>query len=192
MKLLILISFIFSILTLPINNTYTIIDFTGEPQQRWQVVNDGVMGGISQSTLIGHNGFAEFRGVVSLENNGGFASVRTMAPADLSAFEGIRITTKGDDKIYSIRIKTVVNNRLTPYAYEARFKSTSDDWTTVDLPFNSFKPSYRGFTPRNVPALNTSAVAQIGIMIKDSQEGPFSMNIQKIEAYSETISENRF
>lgn len=45
--------------------------------QNWQPINDGVMGGISSSQirfdLAGH---AVFEGVVSLENNGGFASVR--------------------------------------------------------------------------------------------------------------------
>ena len=47
----------------------------------WQIVNDEVMGGVSTSRFqILTNGGAVFSGVGSLENNGGFASVRS-APA---------------------------------------------------------------------------------------------------------------
>jgi hypothetical protein len=44
----------------------------------WQAIDDRVMGGISRSTLR-HDpaGHAVFEGTVSLERNGGFASVRS-------------------------------------------------------------------------------------------------------------------
>jgi hypothetical protein len=49
----------------------------------WQVVNDGVMGGLSASAFCVTNGVAVFRGEVSLVNNGGFASMRSL-PARLA------------------------------------------------------------------------------------------------------------
>jgi hypothetical protein len=58
-------------------------DQPGEAKQ-WRIVNDDVMGGMSQSSFAQTpEGRAIFKGEVSLENYGGFASVRTV-PLDLS------------------------------------------------------------------------------------------------------------
>ena len=44
---------------------------------KWGIVNDGVMGGISQSNIyLNEANNIIFAGNVSLENNGGFASIR--------------------------------------------------------------------------------------------------------------------
>ncbi len=45
-------------------------------QRRWYAVDDGVMGGVSQSGFRVDAGAGCFGGEVSLENGGGFASVR--------------------------------------------------------------------------------------------------------------------
>ena len=59
----------------------TLFDFQNATNAAaWQVVNDDVMGGESTSRFSVTNGLASFQGKVSLENNGGFASVRS-APA---------------------------------------------------------------------------------------------------------------
>ena len=62
----------------------TLFDFqaaTNSPA--WEVVNDDVMGGVSTSQFqLLTNGGAIFSGVVSLENNGGFASVRSSLVRD--------------------------------------------------------------------------------------------------------------
>jgi len=56
----------------------TLFDFMAATKvPGWQVVNDDVMGGVSASNFGVTNGAAVFRGAVSLENNGGFASVRS-------------------------------------------------------------------------------------------------------------------
>ena len=69
-------------------NMRTIIDFAEPESARWTIVNDGVMGGRSSSDveLTGDN-TALFSGFLSLENNGGFASVRGRFPMlDLSDY----------------------------------------------------------------------------------------------------------
>jgi len=43
-----------------------------------QLVNDDVMGGVSAGNFGATNGGAVFRGELSLENNGGFAFVRSL------------------------------------------------------------------------------------------------------------------
>ena len=53
----------------------------------WRIVNDDVMGGRSTSQAYLAENSMLFKGVVSLENNGGFASVRSpIETLDLSKY----------------------------------------------------------------------------------------------------------
>ncbi|RLT33047.1 MAG: hypothetical protein DWI54_00995, partial [Chloroflexi bacterium] len=56
---------------------WSMIDFADAQTVRsWYSVNDGVMGGVSESAMTAtSNGTAIFSGVVRFENNGGFATV---------------------------------------------------------------------------------------------------------------------
>ena len=58
-----------------------LFNFSGaDAANEWQTVNDGVMGGVSEGKCkITDKKTLEFFGMLSLENNGGFASVRTKA-----------------------------------------------------------------------------------------------------------------
>lgn len=162
-----------------------LIRFGHDAPQFWQVVNDGVMGGISQSRIRPlEAGHAVFEGVVSLENNGGFASIRTRAsqPVDLSEFDGLSIKAKGDNKLYCLRIKTVENGRVTAYAWEARF-TAGPEWETHRLSFADFRPVFRGRNLRDVPPLNTAAIFEIGLMIRDAQQGPFALEMMTLGVY---------
>ena len=164
----------------------TLIDFSSTSAANWQIVNDSVMGGISRSTLeLNDEGFALFSGTVSLENNGGFASVRTQAtaPADLSDFEGLSVRVFGDGKTYCLRVKTVKNGRITSYSYEARFNTSPGEWQTHKLPYSDFVPVFRGNSVRGNPELNTDAVIELGFMIQDGQEGPFRLGVSSISVY---------
>lgn len=164
----------------------SVIDFSNTSAASWQIVNDSVMGGISRSTLELHeDGFALFSGTVSLENNGGFASVRTQAtaPADLSGFDGLSVRVFGDGKTYCLRVKTVKNGRITRYSYEARFDTRPGEWQTHKLPYSEFKPVFRGNSVRGNPELNANAVIELGFMIQDGQEGPFRLGVSSISVY---------
>jgi len=169
-----------------IDTEQTLIDFSNASVVGWRIVNDSVMGGMSRSTLQEHeDGYAQFRGTVSLENNGGFASVRarTQRPIDLSDFKGISVRVRGDGKIYSLRLRTVKNGRLTRYSYEARFATNSGEWETYKLAYSDFSPVFRGNPVRGNPDLNSDAILEIGFMIQDGQEGPFRLDVQKLSVY---------
>jgi|GEM_PF-403785 len=164
----------------------TLIDFTTTAPEVWQIVNDNVMGGVSRSQINAHaDGFAVFSGTVSLRNNGGFASMRAQAqqPADLSGYEGLAVHVLGDGKSYALRLKTVVNGRITWYAFEANFTTVAGEWQTYYVPFSDFRPVYRGSSVRGNPPLNTDAIIELGFMIKDKQEGPFSLGIDRVKVY---------
>lgn len=149
----------------------------------WAVVNDGVMGGVSSSTFsLTEHGTAVFRGIVSLENNGGFASARSRPQSfNLRGYRGVRLQVRGDGKTYRLRLRT--NYGFDGMAYQANFETVENTWTTIDLSFKKFTASFRGRKPANAPPFDPSAVRQIGFLIADKQEGAFELEIRSIEAY---------
>lgn len=161
-----------------------LFDFNSrETSGSWYVVNDDVMGGISESKIeLNQNGTATFSGDLSLENNGGFASVRAMVTLDgESDFKGVILRVKGDGKVYSLRFRTDQN--FDGYAYQARVETTKNSWTEIKLPFKDFKPTFRGMTLSNKPPLASENIQQIGILIADKQSGNFSLDIDWIKLY---------
>ena len=161
----------------------TLVDFSNAEGPRWQAVNDGVMGGLSQSRLrVSDAGHAVFEGVVSLENNGGFASVRALLGAtDLSGYEGLSVRVRGDGRSYRLRLRT--DDRFDGIAYQAIFETAADEWHDVRIPFAEFRPTFRGRTPRDAPRLDPSKVVQVGLRIADKRAGEFRHDDEWIKAY---------
>ncbi len=162
----------------------TVYEFE-DPQieDQWRSINDTVMGGVSYSRLlIDKRGFAVFFGVVSLENNGGFASVRSFPKHyDLSDYEGLAIRVKGDGKRYKLSLKT--EDRLDGVVYQQSFETFEDRWKKIYLPFCDFKPGFRGRLLENAKPLNPSEIRTFGFVIAEKQDGVFQLNIDWIKAY---------
>lgn len=157
------------------------IDFRSEAGANWFAVNDGVMGGRSSSALHGEGGSAVFEGNLSLENNGGFASVRTEVPVGtLAGFSRLLIRVRGDGKRYQMRLR--MSTAFDGIAYAAAFETTANEWIVAELPLSSFQPSFRGYRPQNAEPLDSARIRQIGIMLADKQEGPFRLEIEWIGA----------
>lgn len=160
--------------------------FDFEPEGRmghWVIVNDGVMGGRSASQLVLTNqGTVLFTGMLSLENHGGFASVRTVPYRyALSGFAGIALRVRGDGRRYRLRLR--VANSLDGPAYEIEFDTIPDTWVTVDLPFEDAVPTFRGRRLRDMPPLRGEDILQVGFMIADKQDGPFRLELDWVKAY---------
>ena len=163
-------------------DSLVLVDFSRSPAADWFVVNDGVMGGVSSSTMeVTSDGTGVFAGRLSLENNGGFASVRT-APAagDLSAFAGLVLRVRGDGRRYQVRLRT--DDSFDGLAYRAEFDTEPGSWITVVLPFDTFSPTYRGYVPPNAAPLNPGAIRQFGLLIADKREGEFRLEVQRVLA----------
>jgi monofunctional biosynthetic peptidoglycan transglycosylase len=168
-----------------VETTHNLIDFGSGDRSEWSVVNDGVMGGVSRSGLrLTDHETGIFAGVLSLENNGGFASVRAaVGHRDLSAWAGLEIRVRGDGRTYQLRLRT--NDRFDGVAYRAFFETSADEWTTVRLPFARFEPTFRGRTPRDAGPLDPAAVHQVGFMLADKQPGAFSLEIDFVRTWVE-------
>jgi monofunctional biosynthetic peptidoglycan transglycosylase len=166
-----------------------IFDFSSPGEEkRWEIMTDEVMGGISQSQMFTtSNKTAIFRGEVSLENYGGFASIRTHPQEyQLDSFAGISLRVKGDGKKYRLRLRT--DDEFEGVAYQASFATQSEKWITVHLPFNEFVPVFRGRAVPEAPKLEARHIRRIGVMIADKQAGPFTLEIDCIKAYTENNS----
>lgn len=146
----------------------------------WQPVNDGVMGGMSSSRLR-HDaaGHAVFEGVVSLERNGGFASVRAAktslgSPGTL----GYALAVLGDGRRYKLNLR--IEDSFDGVNYQAGFTPQAGVWTEVALPLSAFAPSFRGRPVPGAAPLDPARVRQVGLMIADQQAGPFRLCIRRI------------
>ncbi len=164
-----------------------IVDFDETDQAEWIVVNDGVMGGRSQSTIrqTGEN-TGRFTGQLSLENNGGFASVRALLKSrDFSSANGLEIRVRGDGREYQLRLRT--DEGMDGVAYRAMFNTLDGVWATIQIPFGEFLPTFRGRILSEAESLDTADIAQVGLLLADKQPGDFSLEIDFVRAYIDPV-----
>lgn len=149
----------------------------------WYVVNDTVMGGRSEGDFEQDTGELHFAGRTNT-NGGGFSSIRTQPlQMDLSQHAGIRVRVKGDGRRYTWRLTTDARWRGRQVSYWANFETAADTWSTVDIPFSSFAPQFRGYQLEGFP-LEPEKITGMGLMIYDNQDGPFALSISSVHAYA--------
>jgi monofunctional biosynthetic peptidoglycan transglycosylase len=158
-----------------------LFDFAAAPDDAsaWKTVNDVVMGGVSESTFEATGEGAAFRGTVSLEQGGGFASVR--APEhdwDLGDCGGLRLRLRGDGQRYWLTTYTAPGG---PISYRHRLVPGAE-WATVDVPFDALTPYRRGTKRPDAPAFDATQVRSVGFLIADEQAGPFRLEVAWIRA----------
>jgi NADH dehydrogenase [ubiquinone] 1 alpha subcomplex assembly factor 1 len=171
--------------------TLTHLFDTPAATRNWEAINDGVMGGVSVSRLrFDPAGHTVFEGDVSLENNGGFASVR-VSQLDLGCIDtvGYSLTACGDGRTYKLNLRTDAG--LDGVTYQAVFTPAPGQWTQTVLPLAAFQPKFRGKLVHGAPSLRPEAVQQIGLLISDKQAGAFRLMIKAIEAVPMLTSTSR-
>lgn len=129
------------------------------------------------------NGLAAFRGEVSLENNGGFASVRS-APArqNLAGFDSFIVRARGDGRRYKFTVRTETG--FSTPLYQCTFTTKRGKWKEHRLPFKDFVPTFRGSVLTNMPPLDPARIVSVGLLISEKQEGPFKLELAWIKASS--------
>jgi NADH dehydrogenase [ubiquinone] 1 alpha subcomplex assembly factor 1 len=160
-------------------------DFAADsPDLDWYVQNDNVMGGRSEGGFETEaQGELIFAGSTNT-NGGGFSSIRTQPfQLDLSAYDGIRLRVKGDGRRYTWQLQTTARYRGYPVSYWAEFDTLDGEWSTVNIPFSSFYPQFRGFK-LDGPELDPSEMKELGLYIYDKKDGPFELRLNSVEAYS--------
>ena len=156
-----------------------LFDFSKESSmQNWRVIDDVVMGGKSDGRFfVNENGDGVFEGIVSLENNGGFSSVRyNFIPKKISDYSKVKIRLKGDGKKYQFRVK---ENRYDYHSYVIQFQ-TSGNWEVISLNLNEMIPQFRG---RKLRMKNFSGkeIEELAFLIGNKKAEKFQLIIDKIE-----------
>ena len=152
------------------------------PGKAFVVINDGVMGGISTSRVSSEGDALVFSGTVRLENDGGFASMRTdTGILDLGEFTGIELVIRGDGGRYKLTLRDA--GRSDGVLHRAAFDTRAGELLTLRLPFARFEPSFRGRSVPDAPRLDTRRIQQLGVLISDGQAGDFRLEVVAIRAY---------
>ena len=145
--------------------------------KNWRVVNDDVMGGISKSQVYENlEGHIEFSGNVSIDNNGGFDSLRyNCGKITVENNTKIILKIKGDGKKYQLRIRA---SNKDYFSYTSTFK-TSGEWEEISIKLDMMYPSFRG-TRLNMENFSQKAIEQISILIGNKKNENFKLIIDSI------------
>ncbi len=143
----------------------------------WSVVDDVVMGGRSDGQFfINEKGHAQFQGKVSLENNGGFSSVRyRFNEKKITDFQKVVIRLKGDGKRYQYRTKTNSSDR---HSYISYFETTGE-WQNVTINLTDLYPTFRG-RQLSIPNFPAEQMAEIAFLIANKKAETFCLEIDSI------------
>ena len=161
-----------------------VTDFTsGSTNLGWYVQNDNVMGGRSQGDFKKEPGVLIFAGSTNT-NGGGFSSIRTQPfQLDLSSYDGIQLEVKGDGRRYIWELQTSARWRGRRISYWAEFATRQGEQSTVQVPFSSFVPQFRGYK-LDGPDLDPREIREMALYIYDQQDGPFELRLESVRAYS--------
>lgn len=160
------------------NESAQLFDFKKDSNlSNWYVVDDGVMGGRSGGHFeINEEGNGTFYGKVSLENNGGFSSVRyRFEQKEMSDFKFCKIRLKGDGKRYQFRVKTDKYDR---HSY-IHYIETSGEWETITIPLASMYPTFRG-RELDMPNYPMEQMEEIAFLIANKKAESFQLQLDWI------------
>ncbi len=185
-RLLLLLLLPLSIAYSATGNDAAVISMFDKPDssQGWFSVNDGVMGGVSKGGFeLTERKTLLFKGDLSLENNGGFASIRT-TPSDLNltGAKGISVKARGDGRTYWVGLHTA--GQFSASSYRAYLPTTAGELTETFIPIADFKLQAFG---RQLPGgpVDPAAIAAVGFTIADKKAGSFALEIESVKAVFE-------
>lgn len=145
--------------------------------KKWLSVNDNVMGGVSEGGLrITDDKTLVFLGNLSLENQGGFASIRTR-PADLGldGYDTISLRFKGDGRTYYIDLRT--SGLFAAASYRAALKTQKDTWQELRIPLKDFEYSAFGKRIASAAFLKAGRIQSVGFTLADKKPGSFQLEV---------------
>lgn len=161
----------------------TVFDFAQREQvEEWRAIDDRIMGGssLSRPEYVAGGGM-RFRGVVALDNGGGFASLRSPeADYALHGSAGLLLRVRGDGKRYKLGLRT--DRFFDGISYQAAIDTEPDLWLDIALPFEEFVPTHHGRRLSAAAPLAPEHIQSFGLFIADRQAGPFHLEVAWIRA----------
>ncbi len=157
-------------------------------QLKWNTVNDTVMGGRSSAkTAWNTAGELVWTGDLSLENNGGFVSIRSVESwFDWSAYDGVELSIAGAGRDVQVTLQRA-DGVVRAGGYRAMVNTKASGDTRVFVPFSAFVLKRFG---RRIdgPHLNPGLkkVGQLGLLIADKKPGPFKVVLKEFKPVRRT------
>lgn len=160
----------------------TVIDdfdtvFTG-----WQVVLDGVMGGLSNGQAVIEDGEMRVTGTINT-NGGGFVMVRRpIDPIDFDGAATVRIVARADERTYEVIADDALPGRLRSVAHFAPLAFEGDGVTQIGtVAFDDLRARSFGTPVVDAPFRPDLAVS-LGVILSDGVDGQFEIVLERIEA----------
>jgi uncharacterized surface protein with fasciclin (FAS1) repeats len=166
-----------------------LVDFSDATvAKQWLSVNDNVMGGVSKGGFrITEDKTLEFSGNISLENRGGFASIRTQQiDSKLDGYNTIALRVKGDGRTYYLDLRS--SSRNAAGSYRAPIKTQKNTWQEIRIPLKEFKYAAFGRRIPLVDSLSANNVQSVGFTLADKQAGPFRLEVSWIKGEKDTAA----
>ena len=147
----------------------------------WFVVVDGVMGGLSSGSLSVHDASMKMEGEISLENNGGFASLRTdYQNYDLSPYSRVVIKYRSSGHDFAMTLNNF--RRFWQPRFKARLPNTQNEWSEVTIKFDDFKKmrfdEVLGAGPSPQELAN---IIRLGFISSEKKASSYSFEVASIE-----------
>ncbi len=145
-------------------------------RDKWIIIDDVVMGGKSFGKFKIEEEYGVYYGAISLENNGGFSSIRFRSDnINIDNYTKVVLHIKGDGKRYQFRIKETVNDR---HSFVAYFETTGD-WEDIEFSLSDFYPIFRG-KHLEMPNFSGKTIAEIGFLIGNKTAESFQLKIDSV------------
>lgn len=149
----------------------------------WLVVVDGVMGGRSSAELITTENSILLSGDISLENRGGFASIRTpYDDYDLSQFTQLMIGYRSTGQSFAFTLSNYRRFNLPRFKHV--LPNTNGVWSELTLSFDNFKKMRFSDELGGGPTLSElGSIIRLGLISNDKVAGPFTLEVDYIKFY---------
>ena len=149
--------------------------------KNWRVINDGVMGGLSQGSAYLTEEGVNFSGRISLDNNGGFASLRSpYQNMDLRSFKEVRIRYRAKGLKLGFRLE--LNRAFYLSYYKKDLKDSQGEWITQSIQLKDFQEYRLGrLTGSTISSAELARIIRIGFICAEKEEGDFEIEIDFIE-----------
>lgn len=149
--------------------------------QRWQVVNDGVMGGRSSAEAEVVDGVLILGGEI-VTDGGGFSSVRLALDGPLTDATGLLLRLRTDGRAYEVTLADAAPGRDRRTSHQAAIPAVGGDtWDEVLVDFDDLDASIFG-RPVDVEPFQPASATELGIILADGTDGPFRIELDWVRA----------